>query len=310
MSSDKFYYGGQAVIEGVMMRGRTSMAVAVRRPEGEITVKHEPLKGIFTGRIREIPFLRGPLVLIETLMLGIQTLLYSASVSVDEEEEVIPALLWGSVIFGFIVAIGLFLALPLLIVTTFIDPYFSSPVVGNVADGIIRLVIFLIYLRVIALMPDIRRVFAYHGAEHKTINAYESGEPLEVERVRTYSTAHTRCGTSFLLFVLVIAIIAHAFLGDPAWWLRFLERLAILPVIGAVSYELIRFSAANIDNRLVRLIIAPGLALQSLTTREPDDTMLEVAISALRPVLVEDAELAEETASVPGVASGTSSIHL
>ena len=308
--SDKFYYGGQAVIEGVMMRGRNSMAVAVRCPDGEITVKHEPLQGWFTGRIREIPLLRGPFVLIETMVLGIRTLLYSASVSVDEEEEISSALLWGSVIFGFIVALGLFVALPLLIITVFIDPYFSSPVVGNVADGVIRLVFFLIYLKVIALMPDIRRVFAYHGAEHKTINAYEAGEPLEVERTRNYSTAHTRCGTSFLLYVLVIAIIAHAFLGDPAWWLRFLERLAILPVIGAVSYEMIRFSAANIENKLVRIIIAPGLALQSLTTREPDDSMLEVAISALKPVLAADADLAEETASVPGMASGTSGVHL
>ena len=139
-------------------------------------------------------------------------------------------------------------------------------------------------------MPDIRRVFAYHGAEHKTINAYEAGEQLEVENVRKYSTAHSRCGTSFLLIVLVIAIIAHAFLGDPDFWLRFLQRLAILPLIAAISYEILRFNAAHIEKRIIQIILIPGMALQKLTTREPDDEMIEVAIAALQPVLADDAE--------------------
>jgi len=308
----RFYYGGQAVIEGVMMRGRRSVAVAVRRPNGEIAVRHEPLGTLFAGRIREIPVLRGPIVLIEVLVLGIRALLYSASVSLEEEQEVSPRLLWGMVVLGFIIALGLFVALPLVIVH-FLDPYVSSTV-SNVADGVIRLVIFLIYLNVVALMPDIRRVFAYHGAEHKTLNAYEAGEDLEVDRVRRYGTAHARCGTGFILIVLAIAILTHAFLGRPPMWIRFLERLAILPMIGAVSYEVIRFSAANIKNKLVRIAIIPGLALQSMTTREPDDGMLEVTISALKRVVTDDAEpsaeLAEETASIAGMAGGAGGIHL
>ena len=163
-------------------------------------------------------------------------------------------------------------------------------------------------------MPDIRRVFAYHGAEHKTINAYEAGEDLEIDRVRPYGTAHSRCGTSFILFVMVIAIIAHAFLGRPPMWLRFLERLALLPVIGAISYEMIKFGADHTKNKLVSIALMPGLALQRMTTREPDDDMLEVAISALRPVLAADSELSteitEETASVPGMTGGADGIHL
>jgi uncharacterized protein YqhQ len=310
--SKNFYYGGQAVIEGVMMRGRKSVAVAVRRPDGEIAIQREPLATLFSGRLREIPFVRGPIVLVETLFLGVRALFYSASVTLEEEEQTVsPAMLWGIVALGFILALGLFLALPLLIVH-FIDPYVSSTV-SNVADGVIRLVIFIIYLKAMNLMPDIRRVWAYHGAEHKTINAYEAGEELEVDRVRPYGTAHTRCGTGFILIVLVIAIVAHAFLGRPPMWIRFLERLAILPVIGAVSYELIRFTANHIRNKLVRVALIPGLALQSLTTREPDDSQLEVAISALKRVLADDAEPvlepAEETGPVAGMAGGAGGIH-
>jgi uncharacterized protein YqhQ len=293
------------------MRGRTSVATAVRRPNGEITVHHEPLGAWSTGRIREIPFLRGPIVLVEILVLGIRALLYSASVALEEEEEISPTLLWGMVALGFVIALVLFLALPLVVVH-YLDPYISSTV-SNVADGVIRLVVFLIYLNAMALIPDIRRVFAYHGAEHKTINAYEAGEDLEVDKVSKYGTAHARCGTGFILIVLVIAILAHAFLGRPPMWIRFLERLAILPVIGAFSYEMMRFSAANIKNKLVRVALIPGLALQSMTTREPDDSMLEVAISALKRVIADDeppADLAEETAPVAGMAGGADGVHL
>jgi hypothetical protein len=308
----KFYYGGQAVIEGVMMRGRKGIAVAVRRPNGEIALSSEPLGGMSTGRIREIPLVRGIVVLVETLVLGIRVLFYSASVSLDEEVKISPWLLWGSVAVGFILAMALFLVLPLL-ATHFVDPY-VSPAVSNVVDGVIRLVIFVIYLGAISLMPDIRRVFAYHGAEHKTINAYEAGEPLEVEKVRKYSTAHSRCGTNFLLIVMVIAIVAFVFLGRPPMWLRYVERILLMPVIAAVSYEVIKFGAAHIKNIVVRIIITPGLALQAMTTRQPDDRQIEVAISALQRVLALDAEpalkLAEETTSVTGVADGTGGVHL
>lgn len=307
----KFYYGGQAVIEGVMMRGRKGIAVAVRRPNGEIALSSEPLGGMSTGRIREIPLVRGIVVLVETLVLGIRVLFYSASVSLDEEVKISPWLLWGSVAVGFILAMALFLVLPLL-ATHFVDPY-VSPAVSNLIDGVIRLVIFVIYLGAISLMPDIRRVFAYHGAEHKTINAYEAGEPLEVEKVRKYSTAHSRCGTNFILIVMVIAIIAFVFLGRPPIWLRYVERIILLPVIAAVGYEVIKFGAAHIKNIVVRIVLTPGLALQAMTTRQPDDRQIEVAISALQRVLAVDAEpskLAEEAAPVSGVADGTGGIHL
>ena len=307
----KFYYGGQAVIEGVMMRGRKGIAVAVRRPNGEIALNSEPLGGMSTGRIREIPLVRGIVVLVETLVLGIRVLFYSASVSLDEEVKISPWLLWGSVAVGFILAMALFLVLPLL-ATHFVDPY-VSPAVSNLIDGVIRLVIFVIYLGAISLMPDIRRVFAYHGAEHKTINAYEAGEPLEVEKVRKYSTAHSRCGTNFILIVMVIAIIAFVFLGRPPIWLRYVERIVLLPVIAAVGYEVIKFGAAHIKNIVVRIVLTPGLALQAMTTRQPDDRQIEVAISALQRVLAVDAEpskLAEEAAPVSGVADGTGGVHL
>jgi uncharacterized protein YqhQ len=308
----KFYYGGQAVIEGVMMRGQKGIAVAVRRPNGEIALSSEPLSGLSISRIREIPLVRGIVVLVETLVLGIRTLFYSASVSVGEEIKISPWLLWGSVALGFIVALGLFLGLPLL-ATHYADPY-VSPALSNLIDGVIRLVIFIIYLWSISLIPDIRRVFAYHGAEHKTINAYEAGEPLEVEKVRKYSTAHSRCGTNFILIVMVIAIIAFVFLGRPPIWLRYVERIMLLPVIAAVSYEVIKFGAAHIQNVVVHIFLIPGLALQAMTTRQPDDGQIEVAISALQRVLTFDAEpspkLAEETTSVTGVADGPGSVHL
>lgn len=303
----RFHYGGQAVIEGVMMRGRNTVAVAVRRPNGEIALRHEPLSATFSGKVREIPLIRGPVVLVETLVLGVRALFYSASVALEDQEETVgPRTLWGMVALGFVLALGLFVALPLLIVH-FIDPYVSSTV-SNITDGLIRLVIFLIYLKAINLMPDIRRVWAYHGAEHKTINAYEAGESLEVEKIRPYDTAHSRCGTGFILIVLVIAILAHAFLGRPPMWIRFLERLAILPVIGAVSYELIKYSADHTKNRLVQIALIPGLALQSMTTQEPDDSQIEVAVSALKRVVADDeppGHLAEETAPVTGVTGGT-----
>ena len=294
------------------MRGRKSIAVAVRRPNGEIALSSEPLSGMSTSRVREIPLVRGLVVLVETLVLGIKTLFYSAQVSVDEEIKISPWMLWGSLAIGFIVALGLFLALPLL-ATHYADPY-VSPTISNLIDGIIRLVIFLIYLGSISLIPDIRRVFAYHGAEHKTINAYEAGEPLEVEKVRKYSTAHSRCGTGFILIVMIIAIIAFVFLGRPPMWLRYVERILLMPVIAAVSYELIKFNAAHIGNIAVRIVLKPGLALQSMTTRQPDDRQIEVAISALQRVLALDAEprpkLAEETTSTTSVTDGPGGIHL
>jgi uncharacterized protein YqhQ len=309
--AQKFHYGGQAVIEGVMMRGQKAVAVAVRRPNGEIVVEQKPLKGVSASKIRNVPLVRGIIVLIETLVLGIQALFYSASVSLEEEQKVSPWWLWGSVAVGFALAIALFMIIPLTVIR-YADPYVSATV-GNVIEGVIRLAIFLVYLWVISLMPDIRRVFAYHGAEHKTINAYEAGEPLEVEHVRKYSTAHSRCGTNFILIVMVIAIIAFAFLGRPPLWIRYMERILLLPAIAAVSYEIIKFGANHITNGIVRFVLSPGLALQAMTTRQPDDRQIEVAISALQRVLTLDSEpakLAEEAAPVTGVTGGPSGVNL
>jgi uncharacterized protein YqhQ len=282
----RFHYGGQAVIEGVMMRGRGNVAVAVRRPNGEIALRREPLAALFSGRIRELPFVRGPIVLLETLILGVRSLYYSASVALEDEEETLsPVALWGIVALGFIIALVLFVALPLVISRFVVEPNIEG---------------------------DMRAIVG--KAEHKTINAYEAGEDLEVDRVRPYGTAHTRCGTGFILIVLMIAILAHAFLGDPALWIRFLERLAILPLIGALSYELIKYSADHTRNRLVKIALVPGMALQSMTTREPEDDQIEVAISALKSVLADDVksvgEPAEETAPVTGMTGGTGGVDL
>ena len=288
--SKPFYYGGQAVIEGVMMRGQEHVAIAVRRPDGELDITSHPLASIYKGRLRDTPFIRGIIVLIETLVLGIQSLLHSAQIaSIDEEEEEIsPAMLWGSAAIGMIFAIALFFIAPLLLTRYVIDPYIASALVSNIIEGIIRIVFFIVYLKLISLMSDIKRVFAYHGAEHKVVNAYESGMPLELESVRNYSTAHARCGTSFLLAVMIIAIIVFALLGRPPLWLSILSRIVLLPVIASIGYEFIRFSGAHGNNSLVRVFLSPGLALQSLTTREPDDSQIEAALLALRTVIEAD----------------------
>jgi hypothetical protein len=291
MSATKpFYYGGHAVIEGVMMRGRQNVAIAVRRPDGEIDVTGQPIASVYKGRFREIPFVRGVVVLIETLVLGIQALLHSANIASAEEsgEKISPLLLWGTMAVGIIFAVAVFFVAPLLIVNYLIYPYIASVLLGNLIEGVIRIGMFILYLWLVGLMSDIRTVFAYHGAEHKVVNAYESGEPLELENVKKYSTAHARCGTNFLLVVLVIAIIVFSLLGRPTLWLRIISRIILIPVIAAIGYEFIRFGAAHIKNTIMRGILAPGLLLQSMTTREPSDRQIETAISALKKVIEAD----------------------
>jgi len=291
-----FHYGGQAVIEGVMMRGREHLAIAVRLTNNEITTLAKRLPTIYTGRLRQTPLVRGILVLAETLVLSMQSLLYSADVFTGEEQvKGKSALLWGAVAIGFIMGLALFLAIPLAI-TWAVDPYIGSDLVSNLVDGVVRLVIVITYIGAIGLIPGVRSVFCYHGAEHKVINAYEAGANMEVKEVRRYSTAHPRCGTGFLLIVLVIAIIAFIFLGRPPMYLRFLWRLLLLPVIAAVSYELMRLGAEHVKNGVVRTLLAPSLVLQALTTRQPDDPQLEVGISALKTVIDADAISEEVTA--------------
>ena len=283
----RFHYGGQAVLEGVMMRGPKQVKVCVRRADKEIVSKTDPLSTIYTGRLRKIPVIRGVFALIETLVLGISSLMFSAKVATESEleEEIKPVVMWIPMVFGLAVGVALFVMLPMLITHYAVDRLTDSSILSNLADGVIRVIIFIAYIAAISLMPDIRRVFAYHGAEHKTVNAYEAGAPLEVEAIQKYSTAHTRCGTGFLLLILVIAMIVFVFTGQPALWVRLVSRLAVLPVIAAFCYELIHFAADHTDNIVIRGILTPGLWLQSMTTRQPDDQQVEVAIEALRGVL-------------------------
>jgi uncharacterized protein YqhQ len=286
-----FYYGGQAVIEGVMMRGKESVAVAVRQANGKLTVTRESLHNMYKGRLRETPLVRGVIVLIETLVLGTRALLHSAQVASAEEgeEEKIPAaLLWGTVAGSLAFAVALFFIAPLFTTRYFIDPYIDSALLSNVVEGFIRIGIFIVYLIVIGLIPDIRRVFAYHGAEHKVVNAYEAGSPLEVEAVKSYSTAHTRCGTGFIFIVLIISIFVFALLGRPTLWISVLSRIILIPVIAAIGYEIMKFGASHIKNTAIRILLAPGLMLQAMTTREPDGNQLETAISALNEVIEAD----------------------
>jgi uncharacterized protein YqhQ len=293
MSTEKreLNYGGQAVMEGVMMRGSKAMAVAVRNPDGEIVLHTEPLNpGIYTSKVSKIPFLRALTSLWDVLVLGIRTLMYSAEVALGPEEDVdfSGPVAWGTVALSFVVAIGLFFVGPLLLVG-FVDRFIASDFLSNVLEGVIRLVMFVAYIWVIGRLPDIRRVFAYHGAEHKTINAYEAGVELTPEAVAQHSTSHYRCGTAFLLSVMVISILVFSLLGRPPMGIRILSRIVLIPVVAGIAYEYIRFTNRYRDHPLIRAIAAPNLALQSLTTREPDRDMLEVSITALKCVLETEA---------------------
>jgi len=282
-----FHYGGQAVIEGVMMLGKEGVAISVRQPNGELSVVKQPLASIYKGRLREMPFIRGFIILVETLVLGTQALLRSAQIaSAEEGDQKIPTgVLWGTAAVSLALGVVLFLMVPLFATRYLIDPYIESALLSNIYEGLIRIGIFIAYLKLISLIPDIKRVFAYHGAEHKVVNAYEAGVPLEVEAVRSYSTAHARCGTAFLFIVLIVAIFVFALVGQPALWIRILSRIALIPVIAVISYEIMKLGARHMNNRIVRTLLAPGLMLQSITTREPDDSQIEAAISALNEVI-------------------------
>jgi len=282
-----FHYGGQAVFEGVMIRGKEGVAISVRQPDGELNVVRQPLASIYKGRLREMPLIRGIIVLVETMVLGTQSLLHSVQIAAAEGvgEKIPTALLWGTVAISLALGVVLFVMVPLFATRYLIDPYINSALLSNILEGIIRIGIFIAYLKVISLIPDIKRVFAYHGAEHKVVNAYEAGVPLEVEAVKNYSTAHARCGTAFLFIVLIVSIFVFALVGQPTLWIRILSRIALIPVIAVISYEIMKFGASHTNNKIVRILLAPGLLLQAITTREPDDSQLEAAISALNEVI-------------------------
>lgn len=286
--AQKFYYGGQAIIEGVMIRGQKSLVSAVRRPKGDIFVESKPLPKIYTGTLRQVPFVRGIIVLLEAMLLGVQALMHSADVALEEEaEDISPWMIWGLVGLSMVVSVAIFFLTPLF-VTRIFDQWLESAILFNIVEGVIRLLLFIIYLKLIGRMADIRRVFAYHGAEHQTINAFEHGVKLEPLSVREFSTAHTRCGTSFLLAVMVIAIAVFSLLGKPELWLMVSSRIVLLPVIASLGYEFTRYAAGHGDNSLVRALARPGMWLQSMTTRPPELAQLEVGIAALKRALVDD----------------------
>lgn len=286
--SEHLNYGGQAVMEGVMMRGTRGLAVAVRAPDGGIRLRTEPLNPtLYAGRLARIPLLRGLPLLWDTLGLGMKALMWSAEVAAGEAGEAFRGGLgWVVGLLGVGLGLLLFMALPSFLVGLL--PFALPSAVDNLLEAVVRLALILGYLWLVGRMPDIQRVFAYHGAEHKTINAYEDGAPLTVEHVQEYSTAHTRCGTAFLLTVVIVAMLVLAPLGRPALIWRVTSRLVLLPLIIGLSYEFMRFSARYGERPWLRWLVRPGLALQRLTTREPDDGMVEVAIQALQAVLAEE----------------------
>lgn len=307
MSVKRFPYGGQAVLEGVMMRGLHQATIAVRNPEGSITFKHEPLN-VARRRVWEnLPFLRGILMLWDALNLGTRALNFSATVAIGAEEEPPSSLATtGALVFSLAFAIGLFFILPAFL-ASLAERMGATPLQRELIQGIIRLTLFLGYIVAISRLPDVKRVFGYHGAEHKAINAYEAGAPLNVESVRRFTLIHPRCGTSFLLVVFIISFVVFAFVRGLPFWARLLSHIPLIPVIAAITYELLRLSAANYHRAWVRALVAPSLALQRLTTREPDDSMIAVAIAALLPVLAADgvAPEAYDTTLAGGVPSST-----
>lgn len=294
----KLSVGGQAVIEGVMMRGPKDVAVAVRKADGTIDVDVHPVNSIQDRHpILKKPLIRGVVVLIESLIMGMKALSYSAQVSGDEDEEMDDKDMALTIVVSVLLAVGLFIAIPTWSVR-FLQHWTTNAVTLNLAEGVLRMAIFLAYIAAISSMKDIQRVFQYHGAEHKTIFTYEAGLPLTVENVRKFPRLHPRCGTNFLMIVMCISIFIFAFLGWPNLLERILSRVILMPVVAGVSYEIIRFAGRHNDNPWVHKLILPGLLLQKLTTREPADEMIEVAIASVKAVVPVD-EKAVVTMQVP-----------
>ena len=280
---DKPIVGGQAVIEGVMMRGFGKVATAVREPSGNINVQVNPVNSIQDRYpILKLPFLRGSVTLFESLILGLKALSFSAQAAGEEDEQLSDKELAGTIIFAIALACVLFVAIPTA-AAKFLHSITEDPFIFNLAEGFLRLIIFLLYIFAISRTKDIQRVFQYHGAEHKTIFCYEADLPLTVENVKKFPRLHPRCGTAFLLIVMIVSIFVFAFLGWPDLLERILSRILLLPVVAGISYEIIRFAGRS-ENKFVHLAIMPGLWLQYLTTREPDDSMIEVAIESLKAV--------------------------
>jgi len=291
-------YGGQAVIEGVMIRGRRTIGLACRLPTGEIYRYREPLRSaLLRSRVARAPFVRGLVVLWESLSYGTRMLMKSADLQLGEGEGSISSGGNAAVfVVAIVAALAFFVGIPYF-ATQAAHQLIESSLVLNIAEGALRMVLFLGYLFAISFMPDIRRVFQYHGAEHMTIHAFEHGEELVAARIEPYPTAHPRCGTAFLLFVVVVSIALFAFLPRTNILVDLLARLALIVPVASISYEVLRFGAAHETNPVMRLFVAPGLLLQGITTRRPGPGMIDVAVASLQEALAGDAEAASASAA-------------
>ncbi len=285
--SNQHSYGGQAVIEGVMMRGKQQATVAVRQPTGMIAYKHFPLNIQSEPKWSRLPLLRGIVMLWDMLNLGTKALHFSASAAAGEQQEHTHGSITGALVTALFLAITLFFVLPLVLAG--LAGYLGlSSFLCEILEGLLRLGFVVGYIAAISYIPDIQRLFGYHGAEHKTVNAYEAGAPLTVDSVRTFTHIHPRCGTSFLLVVVVVSFFIFLFLGGLPFWMKLLSRVVFIPLIAALAYEFLRMAAANYHRVWVRALLTPTLAIQQLTTREPDDSMIATAIAALQSVLAAD----------------------
>ena len=275
-------YGGQAVIEGVMMRGQNAFAIAMRSPDGNIVIHKEDLAKVYRSRIAKIPFVRGTILLWDALGLGMKALTLSANTQTGEEEKLEGPALYLTLGTSLLIGIGLFVLLPAG-VGGFAEHYLGwHNLAHNLLEGLMRLILLVGYIWAIGFMPDVKRLFGYHGAEHKTINAFEAGAELIPEVVAGYPIEHPRCGTAFMLTFVLLSILVHSLLGDMTIFWRLASRILLIPVIAGLAVEYIRWTANHLNSPLVRLLIKPNLALQSLTTRQPDTSMLEVAIESFK----------------------------
>lgn len=284
-----FFYGGQAVIEGVMMRGRKSIAIAVRKADGHIVMREDPLNSIMSRlTFLRWPLIRGVVALFEAMVLGIKALSFSASqFSEEDEEELGPKEIAVTMGLSLLLTVGLFVVLPAFIIRL-LDSAISNNVLLNTVEGALKITLFLSYVAAISYLDDIRRVFQYHGAEHKAINCLEAGDSLTVDNVRRHSVIHKRCGTSFIILVLMVSIFIFSFFGRPPFFERVLLHLMLLPVVAGISYEIIRLAGRKEAPWIIQVISKPGMWTQRLTTREPDDQQIEVAIQSLNAVLAKD----------------------
>ena len=291
----RYSYGGQALIEGVMMRGRDAIAVALRHPDGRIVFETERLdSGVHGFKGAKWPFVRGLVILYETLVVGTRWLIRSAGLQAEDEGVEIGkgsvALMLG---FTAILGIGLFFILPL-VIATFTTANIENDLAQHLVEGLVRVAIFLGYLALIARTPDIARVFQYHGAEHMTIHALEAGDPLRPEAIRKYPTAHPRCGTEFLVVVILLSILAFSLVGKQSALVMIASRILLIPVIASIGYELLRFGARHRSNPVVKVIMWPGILVQKITTKQPTDDMIEVAIVSIEEALRADGEVIPE----------------